>query len=292
MNWEDLRHFVVLAQTGSLSEAARHLGVDHTTVARRVAALETALKVRLVDRLPRAYLLTEDGERIAQLARGMDEQAHAVMRTASAADPSLVGCVRVSAPPVFASVVLAPGLGGLATDHPGLVVELAGESHTAALERREADIALRLLEPAGEGLVVRKLCELSYSLYAAPSYAQDRDPAEYRFVAYDSSLEQVPQQRWLMQVAGPRPVVFRSNDAASLASATRAGLGVAVLPDFLAHADPGLVRLAPPVGILPPSRPLWLVVHEDLRRSARVRLVMDFLIAMLSAPVFGGGAKR
>lgn len=275
MDWEDLRHFVVLARVGSLSGAARHLGVDHSTVARRVAALETALGVRLVDRLPRAYALTEDGRRIAALGTGLEDGAEAVLRAARAADPAPAGVVRVSAPPTFAAMVLAPRLTELRRRHPGIVLELLGQSRSADLDRREADMALRLKQPEGDGLVARRLGELTYGLYAAPHYAHGRAEAEYAFLAYDDSLDGVPQQQWLYNVAAARPVVFRANDVSSLAAAARSGLGVAVLPDFLGAPDPALVRLPDPSP--PPRRTLWLVVHDDLRRAGRVRAVMDFL---------------
>lgn len=278
MNWEDLRHFIVLARSGSLSEAARQLGVDHTTVARRVAALEDALRLRLVDRLPRAYALTEDGHRIAALGERLEDDAFAVLRAAHAADPSPSGVVRVSAPPVFASTLLAPRLAALRQSHPGIVVELVGESRAADLDRREADIALRLAPPEGDGLVARKLGELSYGLFGAPVYVAERPPARWDFVAYDDSLDHVPQQLWLRAVAGDRPIVFRANDVASLAAAARAGVGLAVLPDFLGRGDGRLAAIAagadaPP----PPRRTLWLVVHDDLRRAGRIRAVIDFL---------------
>ncbi|MGE5478575.1 MAG: LysR family transcriptional regulator [Bacteroidales bacterium] len=277
MNWEDLRHFLTLARSGSLSEAARQLKVDHTTVARRVAALEEDLGVRLVDRLPRAYALTEDGRRIAALGERLEDDAFAVLRAARAADPNPAGHVRVSAPPTFASAVLAPRLVELHQRHPGIVLDLVGESRSADLDRREADLALRLVPPEGGGLVARKLGELSYGVYGAPNYVAERPSARHAFVAYDDSLDQVPQQRWLYSVAAGRPVVFRANDVASLAAAARAGLGLAVLPDFLAAGDCGLVRVATPDAPPPPRRPLWLVVHDDLRRAARIRAVMDFL---------------
>ncbi|HTH16036.1 MAG TPA: LysR family transcriptional regulator [Magnetospirillum sp.] len=272
MNWEDLRHFVVLARSGSLSEASRQLGVDHTTVARRVGALEAALGVRLVDRLPRAYCLTEDGRRIAALGEKLEDDAFAVLRAARAADPSPSGCVRVSAPPVFASTLLAPRLPILRTRHPGIVVELVGESRSADLDKREADLALRLSAPQGDSLVARKLGELTYGLYASPFF--DGEPA---FVAYDDSLDHVPQQAWLHRVAADQPIVFRANDVASLAAAARAGVGIAVLPDFLARGDSHLRKWPAPADLPPPRRSLWLVVHDDLRRSARIRAVMDFL---------------
>lgn len=273
MDWEDLRHFLALAQAGSLSEAARRLQVDHTTVARRVAALETALAVRLIDRLPRAVILTEEGRRIAALGEGMTDPALAILRAAHGADLGLHGEVRISAPPVFASIVIAPRLAMLRDRHPGIVIDLVGDVQQADLDRRDADIALRLSCPTGDGLVVRKLGEMAFALYAAIGYDR-RNQAAWEFIGHDGRPP-LPQQAWLDRIAQGRPTVFRSNDSASQAAAARAGLGVALLPHFLGDPDLALTRLPSPEP--PPQRDIWLAVHDDLRRAPRIRAVMDFL---------------
>lgn len=274
-DWEDLRHFAALARDKSLSAAARRLGVDHATVARRVAALEAALGLKLVDRRPRAYLLTADGERIAALAARMEEEAFAVGRAARARQPGLAGTVSISAPPTLANALIAPRLGELLRLHPGIQLRLIGEKRSASLSRREADVAVRLSRPVENTLVARKVGSFSFALYGAPAYLDTHAPGEYGFIAYDESLEDVPQQQWLLAVAGARPVVARINDLDGHRGAARGGVGIAALPHFLGAGDPGLRQV--PVKSKPASREIWLVVHRDLRRVPLVRAVLDFL---------------
>jgi DNA-binding transcriptional LysR family regulator len=283
MDWEDLRHFLALARTGSLSEAARQLAVDHTTVARRVGALEKALGLRLVDRLPRSYSLTGEGARIAELGARLEDDIFAILRTARGADPAMNGTVRVSAPPVLASAFLAPRLVALHARHPGILVELVGDSRQADLNRREADIALRLSPPGGDSLISRRIGRLGYGPYASPRRPPAGPDEAAALLVYDEGLDHVPQQQWLY-VAYPRHrVVFRANDVASLAAAARAGMGIAMLPHFLGRDDAELEILPDPPGApRPPERDLWLLVHDDLRKAPRVRAVIDHLADVVS----------
>lgn len=278
MDWENIHYFVELARCGSLSAAARHLRVDHSTVARRIAALETELGIRLFDRLPRGYALTPAGEQMAGLAERLEEDVFAIERFARGQPDEPAGSVRLSAPPVFASAFLAPRLGPLRLRFPKVVLELIGESRPAFLNRREADLAIRLERPQDPGLVARRLGGLSYALYATAAYLNGRAESQWEFVAYDGSLDHVPQQRWLLAEAAGRPIVLRANDLASLHAAVCAGLGVSALPCFLADPQPELVRL--PSSGDGVTRDLWLLVHPDLRRAAPVRVVMDFLIEL------------
>jgi len=280
-DWEDLRHFAALARGKSLSAAARQLGVDHATVARRVAALEAALKLKLVDRRPRAYVLTADGERIARLAEGMEEQAYAVERAAGAARAGLSGTVSISAPPTISNTLIAPRLGELLRRHPGLQVHLTGEKRSASLSRREADVAVRLSRPVQNTLVARKVASFSFALYASPEYLASHAPGEYGFIAYEQSLDDVPQQQWLRAAAGARPIVARINDLEGHRGAARAGVGIAALPLYLAKGDPLLLPVA--ARPKPVSRDVWLVVHRDLRRAAPVRATLDFLAVCFAA---------
>lgn len=281
MNWDDLRHFLVLAETGSFSGAARALGLDHTTVARRVAALEAALGVRLVDRLPRAVVLTDEGRRIAEISDAMRREAHGVMRAARGMDAGLAGTVRVSAPPAFARHVVVPRVAALRRRHPGIVLELNGDQAFVDLDRREADIAIRLSRPAREGLIGRKLGDLGFGLFAAPEYLHSRAEAEWEFIARDGVPVVLPQDAWLEAYRKERPVAFRGNESGMLLAAARAGVGVALLPYFVVPPDSGLVELrcAEPL----PHREIWMAVHDDLRHAPRVRAVMDFLAEVVAA---------
>lgn len=282
LNWEDLRHFSAFAQTGSLSAAARRLQVEHATVARRIAALEEALGLKLVDRRARTYVLTDDGRRIAALGQQMEEGAQSVLRTAAAGQGQVGGQVSLSVPPATAMALLAPHLGRLRQRYPGIHLRLMAETRMASLHS-ETDLALRLTRPEQPDLVVRRLRRMTFSLYAAPDYLAGRPPADYEFVGFDESLDDSPQQRRLFEIAGERPLVLRSNNADLQRAAVRAGAGVALLADFPGHADdPGLVRLPEGGDVL--SRELWLVVHSDLRQAPAVRAVADFLIEHLAEP--------
>jgi DNA-binding transcriptional LysR family regulator len=278
-DWEDLHHFVTLAREGTLSAAARTLRVDHATVARRVAALEESTGLKLVDRRSRATTLTDEGKRIAAVAAPMEEAAFAVGRAAQAAKPGVDGEVAISAPPNFASSVIAPQLVRLRQQYPGIHVKLIGEKRRASLSRREADIALRLMRPVEAGLFVRKIGSFGFSLYGAQSYLEKTPPHALAFIGYDASMAGSPQEGWLRTVVGEREVVLRTNDLETQVAAARAGLGIAALPHYLGDGDPRLRRFV--VTQKPVSRDVWLAVHRDLRRVAAVRAVMEFLVSCL-----------
>jgi DNA-binding transcriptional LysR family regulator len=280
-NWEDIRHFVALAREGTLSAAARTLGVDHATVARRVAALETSTGLKLVDRRARATLLTDDGKRIAAVAAPMEETAFALSRAAQAAKRGIDGEVTISAPPNFASSVIAPQLVRLRQQHPGIRIKLIGEKRRASLSRREADVALRLLRPVESGLIVRKIGSFGFSLYGAPAYLNKTPPHAFAFIGYDASMTESPQEVWLRTIIGEREVVLRTNDLEAQIAAARSGLGIAALPHYLGDGDPRLQRHDLPER--PVSRDVWLVVHRDLRQVPPVRAVMEFLVSCLKS---------
>ncbi|MFG1345034.1 LysR family transcriptional regulator [Xanthobacter autotrophicus DSM 431] len=277
LDWDDLRFFVELARCGSLSETARRLDADHSTVARRIAGLEAAVALKLFDRLPRGYALTEDGERLLERAGAVEQAVHGVERLASGAAAGISGRVRISAPPALASHWLVPRLAPLLARHPGLVLDVCGTPAAARLSRHEADLALRLSRPQEKGLVARRLGGLAYGLYGTRAYVEATPEPRRVFLGYDEELARSPQQLWLEALAQGRPMVFRSNDLSSLISAARAGMGLAALPHVLAGAADDLVCVANGDGV---TRELWLLVHPDLRRAARVRAVMDHIIAV------------
>jgi DNA-binding transcriptional LysR family regulator len=274
-DWQDLRVFAVLARLGSLSAAARELGVDHATVGRRVASLETELGLRLIDRLPRSCPLTTDGVAIAGLAEQMEPIARQVQRRARGAASPLAGAVRISAPPALAARCIAPHIANLRQLHPELRIVLQATPSLTALDRGEADIALRLSRPTGNGAVARRIGALPFGVYANAQYAT-RPPEEWEFIAYDEALDHVPQQAWLRRYLKGRTVAFEASDLFGQKAAVRSGAGVAVLPTIMADDDQALVRIeASPE---PPKRDLWLVTYPDLRRSPAVRAVLKFLV--------------
>lgn len=282
LDWGHLRFFLELVRTGSHARAAQRLGVDRNTVARRVGALEEALGIALFERGPQGWSCTAAGQELAELASRVEQDVLAMARHVDARDRALAGTVRLTTAAHLAAHLLAPALPALRERHPGLVLEIAADQRTFDLTRREADLALRMGRPRDAGLVTRRLSEVAYGLYAA----RPRDGARRRevdfeadaFVGFDESLAGVPQERWLERVAPARRVVFRANSSASLLAAVRAGIGVAVLPRFLADPDPGVMRLDGPE---PVPHELWLLVHGDLRRSPRVRAVIEWVDALV-----------
>jgi len=273
--WDDLRHFIALADEGSLSAAARRLKVEHATVARRVAALEAATGVKLVDRRSGRYALTPDGERVAANARRMEAEAFAIERTVRARQDDLSGEVSVSAPPAMASHMIAPRLLRFRQSYPGLRLRLLGESRTVSLLRREADLALRLSRPSDASLIARKVGIIPYRLYASPDYLASRREEDFEFIAFDESLDEAPHQVWLKSRAGNRPIVFRTNDMAIQSAAAAAQIGIAALPAFIGEAGT-LQRVDPDDRAI--SRDLWLTFHRDLRDNAAVAAVAGFLV--------------
>lgn len=276
INWDDLRFFAELARRGSLSETARRLGTDHSTVARRIAALEQALDLRLFDRLPRGYGLTAEGEQLLERAGAVEEAIFAVQRLAGS-NGAVAGRVRISAPPAFASLWLTPRLAPLRQRHSDLVIDIAGATEAASLVRREADLALRLSRPTDGSLVTRKLGDLHFGLYGARAYLAATREEAHVFLSYNEELDDVPQQRWLARVASGRPFVLLTNDLVSIIAGVRAGIGLAAIPHAFIENDPDLVCIAEGPEA---TRELWLVLHHDLRRAHRVRVVMDHLVAI------------
>ncbi|HEV2622976.1 MAG TPA: LysR family transcriptional regulator [Frateuria sp.] len=278
LQWDDVRHFLELARLGSLSAAAKALGVEHSTVARRIQSLEQSLGLRLFDRLAKGWSLTREGELLTVQAQRIDDEAQAFSRAVLGAS-SQHGTVRLSAPPVLASHFLVPRLAAVRSQWRNIDLQVIGESRDANLVRGEADLAIRLARPTAPGLTARRIGELGYGAYAAHGYTH-RPSEEWEFLGYDDSLRHVPQQHWIEQIAGNRRFVLRSNDLATLLHSARVGLGIAALPHFLAAGDDALTPL--PTAAYPDPRPLWLVIHPDVKRSPRVRLVADVLIALMS----------
>ncbi|MBR7999470.1 LysR family transcriptional regulator [Burkholderia vietnamiensis] len=231
MSWDDLRYFLAVMRGGSLSAAARALQVQHSTVARRIDALESALGIRLFDRLPRGWPPTDEGLHLAEHAARVEADVHAFARAAQGA-ATLDGVVRVSASPVFASHFLAPRLARAQRAWPALRIDLIGDMHAANLYAREADLAVRLSRPSEPGLAARRLGTMRFALCASPDWAA-APPDTWAFVGYDDALAQMPQQQWLERFAAGRGFAFISNDLAALHRACVAGAGIALLPRFL-----------------------------------------------------------
>jgi DNA-binding transcriptional LysR family regulator len=289
-DWENLRHFLAVGHAGTLSGAARSLRVDHATVSRRLVALEDELQVALVERLPRACRLTPVGIQVYEQAKAMESTAFAIERHTRASQAPLSGKVTLSAPPVLATHFLATRMADFQATYPGIQLSVTADARQVSLSRREADVALRLIRPKESSNVVRRIGRMRFALYASHHYPALHDPSHWTFIAYDQQFADMPQQKWLLNIAGQRPVSCELSDISGHLIAARAGAGVAGLPCFLGDADKQLVRLDE--SSAPFSRDIWLVTHRDLRRSETVRAAMDYLgEAFQSSPELEPGQR-
>jgi DNA-binding transcriptional LysR family regulator len=272
LDWENLRYFLALSNSGTLLGAARILGVEHATVSRRVALLEEQLQTRLVDRRGRRIALTKEGERIAAMARQMEDQALAISQVTLSQD-RLAGTVRISAPPALSSVLLPGPIAGLRQRHPGIEVTVVGEKRYASLGRREADIAVRLTRPEQGDLTVTRIGGIAFNFYASPSYLAEIPHQDWSFIAYGADMEASPQHRRLVEVANGRRIGIRASTLEFQRAAASASGGIAILPDFFVGPQDGLVvAIAENAPVL---RDIWLVVHSDIRDVPIIRVVTD-----------------
>ncbi|MFT3916703.1 MAG: LysR family transcriptional regulator [Anaeromyxobacteraceae bacterium] len=280
--WDDLRVALAVQRRGSHGGAARVLGVDTSTVGRRLSALEAALGARLFNRTPAGLLPTREGAALLVRAARVEEEALAVEREVGGADARVSGSVRLTASDGLLHHLLLPALGELRRAHPGLTLELRPDALALDLARREADVAVRLFRPRGGSLVARRLGTLRHGLFASREYLERRgaprearDLADHDHVGFDASLDGVPQLRRLRQlVPSPRWAV-RSTTTTAQVLACLEGAGIAMLGTFIARREPRLVPVLPSLEL--PSREVWLAYHEDLRGNARVAAVQAWL---------------
>ena len=287
-NWNDLRAFLAVARTGRLTTAAARVGMDHTTVARRIAALEDGLGARLFDRSPQGYALTPHGERLMPTAEKIESLTLLASSELGESDQALSGTVRIGAPEGFGSYVLAPLMAKLADRHPGLDIQLVAISGVLSLSKREADIAVTLSAPREGRLISRKLTDYGLSLYAAPAYLDTRPPictradmAGHRFIGYIGDLLYAPELDYMQAPDVDIHVTLQSSNLIAQLQATLAGAGLCVLPDFIAARRSGLRRVLPEAVHL--DRSLWLVTHADLKPLARIRAVTAMIVEAVKA---------
>jgi len=275
LEWDDLRFFLALSRAGSLMGAARVLGVEHSTVARRISGLEKALGLRLFDRLPRGWRPTSESEHLIARAESVENQVAALTRAAAGID-SLRGEVRVSAPPLLLAHLIAPAIAPLMASHPSVTPLLLGTTQRSDLNKAEADIAFRLGKIAGPDLVIRHVGSVGYGLYGRLNQIQ-RPPRDRVYLAFEDPVAERPQGQWLkdkVNLEGAR-IGLLSNDMVTLVNASSSGMGIALLPRFFAANFPELLEM-PDASSLP-TQPLHLVMHADIRHAPRVRLFADHL---------------
>jgi DNA-binding transcriptional LysR family regulator len=283
-DWNDLPFFLAIARHGNLNRAAAALEVNHSTVFRRVNGMEERLGARLFERLPEGYSLTPAGEQILAHAQHAEDAVHALRRSVAGRDAMLTGQIRMTAAPDLARHFVAPGLVEFARRQPGIRVELAVGDSDYDLGRREADLALRATPRPPEHLVGRHVAGLTWRAYASEDYlgargrpASSADLGEHALIGSDEGLARVAVFADLRRRFPPQQFAATSNDLGCMAALAAAGLGIAFLPFTPARYD-----LVPLFDVTPPHRSeLWILTHPDLRGTARIRLLADFLFEWL-----------
>ena len=279
--WSDFRVLVALARAGSVAGAARELHVDHSTVSRRLAALEAAVGTMLVIRGGREFNLTADGRSLLAAAEAMQAAATPAVLAIRRAKAGLAGLVRVSVAPGFVPPLMRLLLPPLRVQHPELEVELVGAYHRADIAHGEVDIALRMVRPTEPDLVARRAVETGWFLFASRDYldlhgwpASPADLGRHRLVLYVEAMHNVPALRWIEQYRCDGQHAFRVDNLEIARDAMSADAGIGVLPYFIAATAPNLMRVLPePVDV----NVGWIVYHETQRDTARIRAVASAL---------------
>jgi DNA-binding transcriptional LysR family regulator len=283
LEWSDLRFVLAVARGGSALRAAQALGVNQTTVMRRITQLESAIGVTLFERRQSGYHPTPLGERIAAVAERIEDEVNALESAIGAEQRVLSGRVRLTTSEALASQLVAPFLSDFRRQHPGILIELAADDRRFELARGDADIALRTgSRPDGAGIVARRLPDVAWSVYCSRSYADENGAPDspqaldgHPILGMDGALADRPAPLFLMRAAPNSKVSARSNSLANLVSALKAGLGIAMLPCLVGDAEPDLVRCLPPVkGV---DSEMWMIVREEAKSVPHVRAFADFL---------------
>jgi DNA-binding transcriptional LysR family regulator len=288
-DWNDARYFLAVAESGSTLSAARALHVSQTTVARRIAALEDALGLTLFDKRRAGYVLTPAGATLLADARAVEASAAALAETAASQKRAGGGTVRLTAEESFIVGVLPPMLRGLRELHPDLIIELDASEEVRDLAAGHADVAIRISKKLdAAGLVGRRIGDDLWTVYCSLAYAEAhpvprnrRELAGHPLISGGGGAIGRYYGAWLRQNGLEGSIAMQHGSVTGLLSAVRSGLGLAALPCAIAEPDPELVRCLPPASA--ESRQIWLLTHERLRHTPRVRIVMDFLGERLHA---------
>lgn len=296
LNWDDLKYFLAMAEEGSLSAAARKLNVSQPTLSRRLTALEEDIGSDLFVRTRSGLEMTHFGEQLINSARHMRDDVHTIERMATGHDSSLKGSVVISCVEILGADWMVRQTRPFRDQFPGITVEFKVENAASDLLRREADIAIRMFRPVQNDLIAKRVGTMTYGYYANREYLAANGTPE--------TLDQIEGHEFILphdeilahtNKFGKRPyhpkgnISFRSNNLITLASAVRQGFGIGAYSCIMGDEDPNLVRLFGNMAVF--SSDIWLVTHAELRRSARIRAMFDFLsdVFIRHAAAFEGG---
>ncbi len=274
-DWDDLRYFLAVARSGSVSGAATELGVNHSTVSRRINAYEKKHDVRLFERMPQGYEMTQAAENIYRYALEIEERTHIVERELFGRDTRLQGRLCVTAYHSTVNELVLPDLGTFSQQYPEIDLELFVTADVRDLSAREADIAIRGTPQPPDHLVGKKVADFGNAIYTSENY-QKRQLARPEVILWRDEV-QLPE--WVSEHFPGARVALRVDDITAMGAAVKAGLGMARLPCWIGDVRPGFFRLR--LNVASMGWGLWVLIHADLRSTARVRVCRDFLIDTL-----------
>lgn len=280
LNWNDLRYILAVARTGAISVAARSLGVNETTVSRRIARAEMVLGSKLFERHDSLLNPTERGRLVIEHAERVDLEVMRLKGAATGGDAATVGQVRVTSIPLVINRMLVPTLDRLTDAHPNLRLQLVAEPRNFSLHRREADIALRFSRPDKEqSIIARRLERLDYAVYGSSRKGKGAQP----WITYDDSMSSLPHVTWInRQIKRERSgsAALTVNDSEVALNAIAAGAGRSLLPCIIGDHERQLTRLSGPDPVL--RRDLWVLLHPEIKKLARIRVVVEWLMQSFS----------
>ena len=277
-DWDDLRLVLAVFQAGTLSGAARKLGVTHSTVFRRLGEIEQRMGVRLFERFRDGYAPTPAGETAAASAARLEDEVLTLERKLSGQDLRPSGTVRITTTDTL-SVLLMRHLTATRAVHREIRCEIVISNAVANLTRREADIAIRPTPAPSESLVGRRVADIAHAIYGSHAYLSrhgHNELAAHDWIGLDDALASTVIGRWMDQNVRATQIACRVDALPALRDAADAGLGLAMLPCYVGDPAPGLRRVTPKA-LAEPRSALWLLTHDDLKRTARIRATLDFL---------------
>lgn len=282
-NWDDLRFVLAVADSGSVASAARQLGVNHTTVLRRIQAFEEANKLRLFERLPAGYVATAEGEQMVAAARKVDDTVAALERRMAGQDLKLEGVVRLTSTSTLMETVLPRHLASFRAKHPRIAIELALSSSRLSLTKRDADVAIRVSVQLPDPLVGERIADVGVAIYATRAYLDNHseDPlaSDHAWLGVDEMLMNSSAAHWLRRHIADEQIVLRADSFVALSLAARAHMGLAVLPCCLGDSEPDLVRLDREIDNQ--GMGIWIITHKDLIPAARIRAFVSHMTKAL-----------
>ncbi|MEN0137367.1 MAG: LysR family transcriptional regulator [Rhodococcus sp. (in: high G+C Gram-positive bacteria)] len=289
---DDLKVFAEVARKGRLTEAAKHLQINHTTVSRSITRLERAVGIRLFDRAHDGWTLTEAGMRLLVHAEAVDAAVRGAQEEYLSQGSALQGHVRVIAPDGFGAYLLIPGLGAVQDQYPGLAVEVVTANRHASLAPREFDLAVTIERPQARALTVTKLVDFGLAFYAAPSYLRSRpqvtsveDLHAHRLIWYVDDALDHSTFNLLYEVMPSAHAQIQSNNITGHINAATSGLGIALLPTFIAEDIAGLERITQIHANV--ERSYWLSIPRDLVRLARVQIMTAHIQSLVAERISG-----